>query len=265
MPDPARPLLCCASRSHVGRVRLRNEDALRVDASLGWLVLADGMGGYQGGDIAAGLAVDVAARCLARDAAVPRSTEDLVRIARRAAEDANAEIRRVGVLRPELAGMGATLVLAVFLQDRLVCAHVGDSRLYRYAGGRLELLTRDHTLLQERVDAGMMRPEDARRSRYRGMLTRGLGVSPLVEADIAVHPVHEADIFLLCSDGLTDMLDDEEISSLLEMGGGLDEVADRLVEAANASGGRDNVSVILARRQGQMDDRDGAGECREPN
>lgn len=259
MPRSPDSLLRCASRSHVGRVRLRNEDALRVDAEHGWLILADGMGGYQGGDIAANLAVDVVVRCLARDAAVPRSVDGLARIARRAAEDANAEIRRVGVLRPELAGMGATLVLAIFLPDRMVCAHVGDSRLYRFGVDGLELLTRDHTLLQERVDAGMMRPEEARRSRYRGMLTRGLGVAPLVDADVAVHPVHEADIFLLCSDGLTDMLDDEEISSLLELGGGLDELADRLVEAANANGGRDNVSVILARRQElAADDSDGA-------
>lgn len=257
MSEPTSSLLRCASRSHVGRVRLRNEDALRVDAAHGWLVLADGMGGYQGGDVAANLAVDVVLRSLQRDAGVPRDAEAVARIARRAAEDANAEIRRVGVLRPELAGMGATLVVGVFLADKLVCAHVGDSRLYRYADGRLDLLTRDHTLLQEQVDAGIMRPDEARRSRYRGMLTRGLGVAPLLDTDIAIHPVREADIFLLCSDGLTDMLDDCEIAAALGDGGELDEMADRLVEAANDNGGRDNISVILAQCAGVTDHDDG--------
>lgn len=246
MPEPTPFLLRCASRSHVGRVRLRNEDAIRVDVDRGWLILADGMGGYQGGDVAANLAVEAVLHCLQTDTPLLRDADAAARVARRAAEDANAEIRRVGMLRPELASMGATLVVAIFLPGRLVCAHVGDSRLYRYAAGRLELLTRDHTLLQEQIDAGVMQPDDARRSRYRGMLTRGLGVAPLLDTDIAIHPVREADIFLLCSDGLTDMLDDGEIAAVLGGGGALDEIADRLVDAANDKGGRDNVSVILA-------------------
>ncbi|CAL95947.1 PP2C family protein-serine/threonine phosphatase [Azoarcus olearius] len=243
------PLLRCASRSDIGKVRVRNEDAVKTDVDHGWLILADGMGGYEGGDVAAQLAVDVVDSCLQRDAIGLEDAGGMCRIARRAAEDANAEIRRVGMLRPELAGMGATLVLAVFLADALVCAHVGDSRLYVAGPDGLRLLTRDHTLLQERVDAGMMRPEDARRSRYRGMLTRGLGVASLVEADIAVHPLGGAETVLLCSDGLTDMLDDGQICEILAGGGPLETLADRLVDAANAGGGRDNVSVILARRE----------------
>lgn len=253
MPMPTSPVLHCASRSHVGRVRARNEDAHWVDAEHGWLVLSDGMGGYQGGDVAAHLAVDVVSHCLQSHARDLHDTGSMARFARHAADRANTEIRRAGREHPELASMGATLLLAAFLPEGLVCAHVGDSRLYRYAAGALELLTRDHTLLQEQVDAGLIGADEARQSKYRGMLTRGLGVAALVEADVAVHSVRETDIFLLCSDGLTDMLDDDEIVALLAAGDGLDVCAVRLVDAANDHGGRDNITVILAQYAGGAD------------
>lgn len=236
-----------AARSDIGRVRERNEDALAVRAERGWAVLADGMGGHRGGDVAAQIAVDVTLSGLEVDLIGEVPVDAAVQSLAAAAEAANAQILRTGALHPELAGLGATLVAAVFLGGEVVCAHIGDSRLYRLRDGRLELLTRDHTLLQEQIDAGMMSAEEARRSRWRGLLTRGLGVTRVAQADVGVHEALAGDVFLLCSDGLTDMLDDARIAAVLAAGEPAEASAQRLIEAANQCGGRDNVSVVVVR------------------
>lgn len=247
---PARIAVC--GRSHVGRVRVRNEDCLAVREAEGWAVLADGMGGYRGGDVAARLSVEVVLRSLAAGlpSGSPVSADSLTRLLWRAAADANDAVCREAARVPELSGMGSTLVAAVFVRGRVAAVHVGDSRLYRWRAGLLEQLTRDHTMLQELVDGGIMTPAEAARSKFRGLLTRGLGVARIVVPEVGVHEALRDDLFLLCSDGLTDMLTDGEIAAVLSAGpassGGLDEMADRLVEEANRKGGRDNVSVILA-------------------
>lgn len=237
----------CVGVSHVGLVRHRNEDVLWVDAESGWLLLADGMGGYSGGDVAASLAVATVLERVGRQADDGTASAD----GRRSAlvdglRSANEAIRLTGAAHPELAGMGATMV-AVWLDRREAAfAYVGDSRLYRWRAGCLELLTRDHTVLQEQVDAGIIDPDEARRLPYRGFLTRGLGVAPGVEVDAGVIPVEPADRYLLCSDGLSDMLDDDEIRLLLGAELTVARIAASLVEQANMRGGRDNVSVIVA-------------------
>ncbi|NMG63958.1 serine/threonine-protein phosphatase [Azoarcus indigens] len=244
------PLLRCACRTDVGRVRARNEDAYRTVPDRGWLVLADGMGGYRGGDVAAAMAVDAVVSRLEAEQAVLKDAAALTQVLRSAVAEANAEIHDVGLRRVEVAGMGSTIVIATFLPGVMVCAHVGDSRLYRFRDGVLTLLTRDHTLLQEQVDAGMIHPDEARRSRFRGMLTRGLGIERMVELDVAEHETQWGDCYLLCSDGLTDMLMDDEIEAEIGVGGSLDDIAGRLVDLANMRGGRDNVTVILAQSAG---------------
>jgi protein phosphatase len=238
-----------AAHSDVGRVRTRNEDALETCPERGWAVLADGMGGYRGGDVAARLAVSAALRRLEYEAAADRmqSVETAAHSLARAVEDANTEVLRAGIADPDLAGMGATLLAVAFLDGQAVSAHVGDSRLYRWREGEFEQLTRDHTMLQEQVDGGVMSAEDARHSRYRGMLTRGVGVASLVQPELGVHVARAGDLFLLCSDGLTDMLDDDEIAAVLAGGEPLRATAEHLVAQANLHGGRDNVSVIVAR------------------
>lgn len=238
-----------AAHSDVGRVRTRNEDALQVCPEQGWAILADGMGGYRGGDVAARLAVAAALRRIEYEAAANRmqTVDAAAQSLACAIDDANAEIHRAGVSDPDLAGMGATLLAVAFLDSQVVSAHVGDSRLYRWREGQFEQLTRDHTMLQEQVDGGMMSAEDARHSRYRGMLTRGVGVSMLVQPELGVHAARAGDNFLLCSDGLTDMLDDDQIAGVMAAGEPLPATAERLVELANLHGGRDNVSVIVAR------------------
>lgn len=250
--SPSLPRIEFCARSDLGRVRARNEDSIEIREDAGWALLADGMGGYRGGDVASRLAVDTALRRLVQEGVAGVSTsasvEKALRVAACAANDA---IRHEAMKVPELRGMGSTLVMAAFLPDCVVSAHVGDSRLYRLGEGMLQQLTRDHTMLQELVDGGIMTKTEAASSRFRGLLTRGLGVSATVMPETGVHAVRAGDIFMLCSDGLTDMLDDGAIAGVLAStgpaSGELAAAAGRLVELANRNGGRDNISVILAR------------------
>lgn len=252
LPRPASRVDFCY-RSDVGRVRARNEDTLAIREDRGWAVLADGMGGYRGGDVASRVAVETILEHLERELGDEKATapEAVMPVLDAAVHAANAAIRREASNRLELWGMGSTVVSAVFLTTHVVCVHVGDSRLYRFDASGLERLTRDHTMLQDMVDAGIMSAASAARSQFRGLLTRGLGVSTQVVPEVAIHAAQAGDVFLLCSDGLTDMLDDNAIASLLgaedALGGRLDACAERLVAEANARGGRDNISVILAR------------------
>ncbi len=245
------PRFVYACGSDVGRVRKRNEDMLRVDAERGWAVLADGMGGYRGGDVAATLAVERIMRNLGAEFAAKGGIgpERMTEALRESIEDANVEIFRASFASTELTGMGSTVVVAAFLPGRLFCAHAGDSRLYRFRDAALSLLTRDHSMLQELVDAGMVDPEVARAAQFRGMLTRGLGAAVDVEPSVAEYDVAAGDIYLLCSDGLTDMLMDEEIADEFAQAHSLEHTARRLVELANEHGGRDNISVIVLQPQ----------------
>ncbi|MFN3983928.1 MAG: PP2C family protein-serine/threonine phosphatase [Rhodocyclaceae bacterium] len=228
-------------------MRARNEDALHVDAGGRFAVLADGMGGYRGGDVASSLSVETVANVFGGRGSAELDSDAAARLAFDATLLANAEIYRAGRRNPSLAGMGSTLLIAVFLADELLSAHVGDSRLYRMRAGGLRQLTRDHTMLQEQVDAGLIDAEEASRFAYRGLLTRGLGVADEVVPDLGFHDIQADDVFLLCSDGLTDMLDDQRIAVLLGAGDDVQRCAEALVEAANLQGGRDNVSAIVAR------------------
>ncbi|MCK9259709.1 MAG: protein phosphatase 2C domain-containing protein [Azoarcus sp.] len=240
-----------AGLSHVGRVRSRNEDSICIDADNGWLVLADGMGGYQGGDVASALSVRAVLDRLQRcpDAA-GHGVAAMESALCEGLNDANEAILQAGAANAGLSGMGATMVAAWVTGKYLVHAHVGDSRLYRLRPGRLEQLTCDHTVLQAQVDAGLIDPVEAAQMPVRGLLTRGLGVAPTVAVDVGAHELVDQDRFMLCSDGLTDMIDAREIARLLGASGPVSELAQGLVDAALARGGRDNVSVIIARFAG---------------
>lgn len=247
-PDTETPRITFAARTHAGKVRARNEDALAVNAERGWAVLADGMGGYQGGDVAATLAVSVIAQRLERDLPGTGGAVDEVRsVLLDAVRAANRDIFRSGIEDEDLAGMGSTVVVAVFVADAMVCAHVGDSRLYRLGNRGFQRLTRDHTVLQELLDDGIMTFEESCYSPVRGLLTRGLGVGPDVEPDAGVFPALAGDVFIWCSDGLTGMLDDTEIHDLVVRLDDVNLIADGLIDFANARGGSDNISVVIAR------------------
>ena len=235
----------------VGRVRSNNEDAVIVDPRHGIAVLADGMGGYNAGEVASGLAVNLIAGELARwldEAGEVATARDVRRAMEICVDNANRAIFDASHANADYAGMGTTLVLAVAHRGALVVGHAGDSRAYRWRDRQLTQLTRDHSLLQEQVDAGLITPEEAAASLNRNLVTRALGVEDFVLLDVLEDQVADGDIYLLCSDGLNEMLADNEIAAVLgQHRASLDERAQHLIDLANASGGRDNVSVALMR------------------
>ncbi|MBI2308647.1 MAG: Stp1/IreP family PP2C-type Ser/Thr phosphatase [Rhodocyclales bacterium] len=243
------------AKTDPGMVRSHNEDSVFGNPHRGLVILADGMGGYNAGEVASGMATTVlsteleaafAARAPDTPEADGRSYAQAAILERVA--HTNAAIFNAAASQPQYAGMGTTLVLALFHDDRLTAAHIGDSRLYRLRGEAFAQLTRDHSLLQEQIDAGMITAEEARHSQNKNLVTRALGVDPQVETEIHDHEVLPGDIYLLCSDGLNDMVEDEEIALTLQaLGANLELAATQLIQMANDNGGRDNVSVILVK------------------
>ena len=250
-----RVLLDVAVLSHPGMVRSHNEDAAFVDGVAGLAVVADGMGGYNAGEVASGIALDVITKNMLPELF---SRRDLTKVdgssgrthaallLQQQIEVANKAIYEVAQARPECAGMGTTIVASVFCGNHASIGHVGDSRCYRLRGQELEQLTRDHSLLQEQIDSGMLTPERAKYSLNKNLVTRALGIDASAPVDIVEYRVETGDIYLLCSDGLTDMIDAEAIGSTLARNRNqLAAAAAELVELANRSGGRDNISVVL--------------------
>ena len=241
-----------AAGSHRGRVRPHNEDCFAASAGLGLAILADGMGGHQAGEVASRMAVDVIGagigavlRASARHSIEAASAESLLidQIAL-----ANARILEAGSARPDFAGMGSTVVVALWHDCAVTVGHVGDSRMYRLRARELEQLTHDHSLAQEQIDRGRLSPEDARAAGLRNVLTRTLGNADEVIAELNTFDVVGDDLYLLCSDGLTDMLSDAQIrDALLSVGAEIHQAVERLIQEANEKGGVDNISVIVVR------------------
>jgi serine/threonine protein phosphatase PrpC len=245
-----------ASLTDPGRVRDHNEDCIESRPDIGLYVLADGMGGYNAGEVASGMATSLIADGLqetwnARDVArvgrddAKAMSERLIRdqIAR-----ANSAIFTTSQNNPECAGMGTTLVVALFHDNFMTVAHIGDSRLYRLRGESMEQVTRDHSLLQEQLDSGLITPEEAKLSQNKNLVTRALGIDPTVEPEVHVYETQPDDTYLLCSDGLSDMVEDEEIRlTLITLKTNPNLTVQQLVQAANDNGGRDNISAMLIR------------------
>ncbi len=242
------------AQSDPGRVRGNNEDAYAFDAQTGVAVLADGMGGYNAGEVASGMATSFIMTELVRwlaSAADDVDTEQIGQEIRMCCAESNAEILNASLAHPPYFGMGTTVVAGVFRDDQLVLGHVGDSRCYRLRAGVLTQITKDHSMLQEQVDAGVMTPEEAAIAPGKNLLTRAMGVEASIKVEVHVHPVQAHDVYLMCSDGLTDMLDDHAIADLLGRGGALEVRARDLIDQANAHGGRDNVTVVLVEADAQ--------------
>ncbi len=243
------------TKSDVGTVRVRNEDALYANQQSGLAILADGMGGYNAGEVASAMVTALLGKGLEQSFAPPGRPQTESDRRRQAQSALAAEIARANSAvysaaqsQPRYAGMGTTLVMALFHGNSVTVAHVGDSRLYRLRGGEFQRITRDHSLLQEQIDRGMLTQEQARHAHGRNLVTRALGVDPSVEPEIKDYDIRRGDIYLLCSDGLSDMVEDEDIGMILRMASAdLDLAATRLVQKANDGGGQDNVSVILVR------------------
>ena len=247
---PAVEFFCATD---TGRARSNNEDAVALEEGAALAVLADGMGGYNAGEVASGMATAFIRTELGRwlhEAAGNATDADVRRALDICVDNANRAIFNAANSNPQYAGMGTTLVVAVFREHRLLMGHVGDSRVYRLRAGKLTQITRDHSLLQEQMDAGLITAEQAAFSANKNLVTRAVGVEDTVLLETHQHDVLPGDTYVLCSDGLTDMLDDETIAQLLQRCELLPEAATALIDAANDAGGKDNISVVLARVRG---------------
>ncbi|WP_326537969.1 Stp1/IreP family PP2C-type Ser/Thr phosphatase [Pseudorhodoferax sp.] len=236
-------------QTHPGLLRQNNEDAAGFDSDYGLGVLADGMGGYNAGEVASSMAVNVIRTELGDwlSAAGPQAAlRETRKAVDRSVQHANQAILSMARADPSCAGMGTTLVVAVFQEQRILLGHIGDSRAYRLRQNQFQQMTRDHSLLQEQLDAGLITPAQAAVSSQRNLVTRALGIDEAVELDLNEFPVEAGDLYLLCSDGLSDMVSDAHIAEILRSEAPLERKARHLIEDANAFGGRDNITVLLA-------------------
>ncbi|MBV8471475.1 MAG: Stp1/IreP family PP2C-type Ser/Thr phosphatase [Burkholderiaceae bacterium] len=243
------------SATDVGRARNNNEDSVAVEASAGLAVLADGMGGYNAGEVASQMLTSFIKAELGRwlkESGASASAHDVRRAMDICVDNANRAIFNAANTNPRYAGMGTTLVIAVFRGSELLLGHVGDSRAYRLRQGQLQQITRDHSLLQEQIDAGILTPEEAVFSSNKNLVTRAVGVEDTVMLEVNHHEVLPGDLFLLCSDGLSDMLDAAAIQQLLLSHPSLSEASAKLIDAANDMGGKDNIAIILAHMENHV-------------
>ncbi len=238
-----------------GKVREHNEDTIAFDPDIGLLVLADGMGGYNAGEVASGIAVKTIVNLVREHVEREDLSHQRTAIGHvpsqhhpaRCDHRANKIIYQTARTQPQCEGMGTTVVAALLFDNKIAVAHVGDSRLYRLRGDKFEQVTMDHSLLQELVDRGFYSAEEAQRAANKNYVTRALGVEPTVEVEIQEVPVQKGDFYVLCSDGLSDMVEDEDIHlTISTFSANLETVAKQLIQLANDNGGRDNVSVVMA-------------------
>lgn len=240
----------------VGQRRDHNEDAIASDDSMGFVILADGMGGYKAGEVASEIAV-LSVTAELKEAMLglrPGQVDSMLgkqaeaKLIIDAVRNANAAIYNVSQTQPQCAGMGTTLVVGLFTNNKLLVGHIGDSRMYRLRDQVLTQITEDHSLLQEQIKSGLITPEQAKYSANKNLVTRAVGIDPEVELELNEYDVEVDDIYLLCSDGLSDLVEDELIQATLNMlSSDLPEAAQKLVQMANDNGGKDNISVILVR------------------
>jgi serine/threonine protein phosphatase PrpC len=236
------------SMTDPGRARDNNEDSVAFDEPTLTAVLADGMGGYNAGEIASGMATAFIKSELSRwliEAGEGAKAREVRRAMEICVDNANRSIFNSANSNAHYAGMGTTLVVGVFREDKLVLGHIGDSRCYRLRNGVLAQITKDHSLLQEQMDAGLITAEQAATSSIKNLVTRALGVDESVLLEVNEHPVLANDLYLMCSDGLSDMIDDNDINRVVSTDMPLEQKAKQLIDLANGNGGRDNISVLL--------------------
>ena len=248
--------LQAATLTDPGRVRDHNEDCIESRPDIGLYVLADGMGGYNAGEVASGMATSLISDGL-QETWSPKEIERMGRDDAKATSErllreqiarANNAIFTTSQNNPECAGMGTTLVVTLFFDNFMTVAHIGDSRLYRLRGDTMEQVTRDHSLLQEQLDSGLITPEEAKLSQNKNLVTRALGIDPTVDPELHVYETQVGDTYLLCSDGLSDMVEDEEIRvTLVTLRSNPNLTVQQLIQTANDNGGRDNISAMLIR------------------
>jgi protein phosphatase len=246
-----------ANVSDPGRKRPHNEDSAITDTEIGLALVADGMGGYKAGEVASAIAAKVifdgvregrGKHHFTRAKEQPGGESADANLIRSTIESANRHIFETAHQIPQCQGMGTTIVAALFSVGRVTIAHVGDSRIYRFRDGELKQVTSDHSLVQELIDRGFFTPEEAQANTPKNLVTRALGIDDTVQVDVQELATQPNDIYMLCSDGLNDMVNDEDIRlTLSKYSANLLKTAHELVGLANAGGGKDNISVVLAR------------------
>ena len=238
-----------AALTDVGRMRQNNEDSVAYTIETGVAVLADGMGGYNAGEVASGMSTAFLNSELSRwvqQAGKKPNLADIKRAISICVGNANLSVFNAANSNPSYQGMGTTLVVGVLQQDHLILGHIGDSRAYLLRGEAFSQITKDHSMLQEQIDAGLITPEQAPFAANKNLVTRAVGVGAFVDTEIHEHPITAGDIFLFCSDGLSDMISADTMAQMLKNHNiSLQSRAQALIDAANAAGGRDNISVLL--------------------
>lgn len=217
----------------IGLVRTTNQDNYYIDEQAQWAVVADGMGGHNGGETASTVAVSKIKAAMDKKLSL---TE--------AVADANKEVFKMSVENKTLSGMGTTLVLCKLEDDKAKIVHVGDSRAYLYSGGKLKQITKDHSIVQQLIDCGTITEEQAKYHPQKNLITRALGTERNILADINTVKLKENDLVLICSDGLSSYVEEEKIAHILEKTEEIS-VVDKLIEEANKTGGKDNVTVVI--------------------
>lgn len=242
-----RSALEIATITDTGVVRSFNEDTIATEPDLGLALIADGMGGYKAGDVASGMAASIMVTELKRQLREgPLPESKIAEILEFTVSRANRAIYQAAQTNPQYHGMGTTLVATVFHDNHLHFVHIGDSRLYRLRHGKLHALTQDHSILHEQVVLGLISNDDAKISHNRNLVTRALGVESVSQCEVQDQAVSVGDIYLLCSDGLNDMVDDVNIELAINaLQANLPLAAQQLVMMANDNGGHDNISAVL--------------------
>ena len=244
-----------AGLTDVGRKRNHNEDSFLVDEELQLFVVADGMGGHAGGGTASRLAVETIDREMRAaktapdhpfDSNSPLQDSPLPEYLRGAVEKACFEIFKAAQEDPRLAGMGTTTIALCVHGEHALFAHVGDSRAYLVRGDLIQQISEDHSLVNEQIKAGMITPEEAKHSRYKNIITRSVGFEEEVQVDVMGIVTEPGDFFILCSDGLANLVDDKEIREVVSSGS-LEDAPKKLIELANERGGDDNITVIVVK------------------
>jgi PPM family protein phosphatase len=247
----SRRFIEIAAVSDAGSVRQFNEDSIAADPEIGLAVLADGMGGHRAGEVASRMAAEFVFHGLRADVAQFRSNEgphSPLQAVEKSINRANTAVLEVARAEAAYHGMGTTLTVTLFHDNRVALGHIGDSRIYRLREGKLELLTRDDSLLREEIDGGLISAADAGASHNRSLVTRALGIDESVRPHLIEEEARRGDVYLLCTDGLHDLVDDGDIELIVEgLKSNLPLAAGHLVQTAKDNGGFDNVSVILAK------------------
>lgn len=225
--------------SEIGLIRKNNEDSFLIDNDRGLFVVCDGMGGHNGGEVASSMAVGIVGRNV-----IYKTGEEAIQSLKSAIEKANREIWLKGRAEPELLNMGTTIIAVAIVGQQLIAGNVGDSSLYLIRSKQIYKITRDHTLAESMVNDGLLKPEDIRNSGYNHILTRAIGIEENVEIDFFTHELLSGDYILLCSDGLTDLIDQDDILTVTT-GKNIEEAAQGLVQLALDRGGHDNITTVL--------------------